>query len=110
MRVALMIEGQEDVTWGDWVALADACERSGVEALFRSDHYLSVGGTHSASLHDIGRQRVLRGELSLHGHARLRWAVRSRVARRQRRLPSPRELHRAHLPREGPGVPGAFGL
>src|SRR3954449_10611333 len=44
MRVALMIEGQEDVTWEDWVALADACERSGVEALFRSDHYLSVAG------------------------------------------------------------------
>src|SRR3954470_20658626 len=39
-----MIEGQEDVTWEDWVALADACERSGVEALFRSDHYLSVSG------------------------------------------------------------------
>src|SRR4051795_164033 len=39
-----MIEGQEDVTWEDWVALADACERSGVEALFRSDHYLSVVG------------------------------------------------------------------
>jgi F420-dependent oxidoreductase-like protein len=44
MRVALMIEGQEDVTWEDWVALADACERSGIEALFRSDHYLSVMG------------------------------------------------------------------
>src|SRR3954452_2271304 len=44
VRVALMIEGQEDVTWDDWVALADACERSGVEALFRSDHYLSVAG------------------------------------------------------------------
>jgi alkanesulfonate monooxygenase SsuD/methylene tetrahydromethanopterin reductase-like flavin-dependent oxidoreductase (luciferase family) len=39
-----MIEGQEDVTWDDWVALADACERSGIEALFRSDHYLSVMG------------------------------------------------------------------
>jgi F420-dependent oxidoreductase-like protein len=44
MRIALMIEGQEDVTWEDWVALADACERSGVEALFRSDHYVSVMG------------------------------------------------------------------
>ena len=44
VRVALMIEGQEDVTWEDWVALADACERSGIEALFRSDHYLSVMG------------------------------------------------------------------
>ncbi|HEY4096230.1 MAG TPA: LLM class flavin-dependent oxidoreductase [Baekduia sp.] len=44
MRVALMIEGQEDVTWEDWVGLAEACERSGIEALFRSDHYLSVSG------------------------------------------------------------------
>ena len=44
VRIALMIEGQEDVTWEDWVALADACERSGIEALFRSDHYLSVRG------------------------------------------------------------------
>src|SRR6476620_7062621 len=44
MRIALMIEGQEDVTWQDWVALADACERSGIEALFRSDHYVSVMG------------------------------------------------------------------
>jgi F420-dependent oxidoreductase-like protein len=44
VRIALMIEGQEDVTWEDWVALADACERSGIEALFRSDHYVSVMG------------------------------------------------------------------
>jgi alkanesulfonate monooxygenase SsuD/methylene tetrahydromethanopterin reductase-like flavin-dependent oxidoreductase (luciferase family) len=42
VRIALMIEGQEDVTWKDWVALAETCERSGIEALFRSDHYLSV--------------------------------------------------------------------
>src|SRR6201990_383877 len=39
-----MIEGQEDVAWPDWVALAHACERLGFDALFRSDHYLSVGG------------------------------------------------------------------
>jgi F420-dependent oxidoreductase-like protein len=44
VRIALMIEGQEDVTWEDWVALARACERHGIEALFRSDHYLSVAG------------------------------------------------------------------
>ena len=37
-----MIEGQEDVTWEDWRALAGACEEHGVETLFRSDHYLSV--------------------------------------------------------------------
>jgi F420-dependent oxidoreductase-like protein len=36
-----MIEGQEGVSWDQWVALAEACERAGLEALFRSDHYLS---------------------------------------------------------------------
>jgi F420-dependent oxidoreductase-like protein len=44
MRLCLMIEGQEDVTWEQWLALAEACERHGLEALFRSDHYLSVMG------------------------------------------------------------------
>jgi F420-dependent oxidoreductase-like protein len=42
VEVALMIEGQEDVTWEDWVAIAAACERSGIGTLFRSDHYYSV--------------------------------------------------------------------
>ncbi len=37
-----MIEGQEDVSWADWKALAAACEEHGVGTLFRSDHYLSV--------------------------------------------------------------------
>lgn len=41
MRVALMVEGQEGVTWDEWLALAEACEEHGIEALFRSDHYLS---------------------------------------------------------------------
>lgn len=44
MRICLMIEGQEDVTWEQWLALARTCEESGIEALFRSDHYLSVQG------------------------------------------------------------------
>ena len=44
MQVCLMIEGQEGVTWEQWKALATTCERSGIEALFRSDHYLSVSG------------------------------------------------------------------
>ena len=35
-----MIEGQEGVTWEEWVALARTCEESGVETLFRSDHYI----------------------------------------------------------------------
>src|SRR5918997_4021907 len=45
MRVALMIEGQEGVSWEQWLAIASACERSGVETLFRSDHYLSGSAT-----------------------------------------------------------------
>jgi F420-dependent oxidoreductase-like protein len=40
--VCLMIEGQEDVNWVDWQAIAAACEEHGVGTLFRSDHYLSV--------------------------------------------------------------------
>jgi alkanesulfonate monooxygenase SsuD/methylene tetrahydromethanopterin reductase-like flavin-dependent oxidoreductase (luciferase family) len=44
MRVCLMIEGQESVSWEDWLALAKACEESPIDALFRSDHYLSVMG------------------------------------------------------------------
>jgi F420-dependent oxidoreductase-like protein len=46
MRVCLMIEGQEGVTWEQWKALAAACEEHGFEGLFRSDHYLSVQGSH----------------------------------------------------------------
>jgi alkanesulfonate monooxygenase SsuD/methylene tetrahydromethanopterin reductase-like flavin-dependent oxidoreductase (luciferase family) len=42
MRVCLMIEGQEDVQWEHWRALASACERHDFDALFRSDHYVSV--------------------------------------------------------------------
>jgi F420-dependent oxidoreductase-like protein len=44
MRVCLMIEGQEGVSWEEWKALAAACDEYGYEALFRSDHYLSVMG------------------------------------------------------------------
>jgi F420-dependent oxidoreductase-like protein len=47
-----MIEGQEDVTWADWVALAVTCEASGVDALFRSDHYLSGDGKIGRGSHD----------------------------------------------------------
>jgi F420-dependent oxidoreductase-like protein len=39
MRLCVMIEGQEGVTWEDWLALARACEEHGYDALFRSDHY-----------------------------------------------------------------------
>jgi F420-dependent oxidoreductase-like protein len=42
MRVCLMIEGQEGVTWDDWVRIASLAERHGFEGLFRSDHYTII--------------------------------------------------------------------
>ena len=44
MRICLMIEGQESVTWEEWLELAKGCEDSPIDALFRSDHYQSVMG------------------------------------------------------------------
>jgi alkanesulfonate monooxygenase SsuD/methylene tetrahydromethanopterin reductase-like flavin-dependent oxidoreductase (luciferase family) len=43
VRVCLMIEGQEGVSWEQWLALAAATEGAGLEGLFRSDHYRSIG-------------------------------------------------------------------
>jgi F420-dependent oxidoreductase-like protein len=42
MRACLMIEGQEGVTWDDWVRLAGLAERHGFEGLFRSDHLTAI--------------------------------------------------------------------
>ena len=50
MRLCLMIEGQEDVSWDQWTALADCCERTGLEGLFRSDHYMGLGDAPGGSL------------------------------------------------------------
>ena len=37
-----MIEGQEGVSWEDWVRLARLVEEAGLEGLFRSDHYTAI--------------------------------------------------------------------
>jgi F420-dependent oxidoreductase-like protein len=37
-----MIEGQEGVSWEQWLAIAATAEDAGIETLFRSDHYLSL--------------------------------------------------------------------
>jgi alkanesulfonate monooxygenase SsuD/methylene tetrahydromethanopterin reductase-like flavin-dependent oxidoreductase (luciferase family) len=42
MRICLMVEGQEGVSWEQWLALGRAAETAGLEALFRSDHYRSI--------------------------------------------------------------------
>src|SRR5581483_1232812 len=44
--LCLMIEGQEGVSWPQWLAIAQACEQHGVPALFRSDHYMNLDGQH----------------------------------------------------------------
>jgi|HubBroStandDraft_6_1064221.scaffolds.fasta_scaffold06584_1 F420-dependent oxidoreductase-like protein len=50
MEVCLMVEGQEGETWQDWVALAQAAEQSGLDGLFRSDHYLSMNAPGTAAM------------------------------------------------------------
>jgi F420-dependent oxidoreductase-like protein len=52
MRVALMIEGQEGVTWDDWCALAAGCEEHGIDTLYRSDHYISQSDEDGKVAHD----------------------------------------------------------
>lgn len=43
MDVCLVVEGQEDVTWEDWLALAAACEEHGLGMMFRSDRARRCG-------------------------------------------------------------------
>jgi alkanesulfonate monooxygenase SsuD/methylene tetrahydromethanopterin reductase-like flavin-dependent oxidoreductase (luciferase family) len=44
MRVGIMIEGQEGLTWERWFRLADAAEDLGYESLCRSDHLTGLSG------------------------------------------------------------------
>lgn len=59
MRLCVMVEGQEGVTWEDWVALARAAEEHGFDALFRSDHYGPVEA--SAELGSLDAWATLAG-------------------------------------------------
>src|SRR5215470_12442505 len=44
MKVGIMIEGQEGLTWERWFRLAQAAEDFGFESLCRSDHLTGLGG------------------------------------------------------------------
>ena len=44
MRVGVMIEGQEGLTWERWLRLTEAAEDMGYESLCRSDHLTSLAG------------------------------------------------------------------
>jgi F420-dependent oxidoreductase-like protein len=46
VQLCLMIEGQEGVTWPQWLDIARACEQHGIGTLFRSDHYMNLDGQH----------------------------------------------------------------
>lgn len=41
MKLGILIEGQEDLTWGRWRHLGATVERLGFESLWRSDHFIS---------------------------------------------------------------------
>src|SRR4051812_33987908 len=64
MRVCLMIEGQEGVRWDHWKAIAAACEESGIDTLFRSDHYLSVEGQRERGSLDAWTQIAALGAIT----------------------------------------------
>lgn len=44
MKLGVMIEGQEGLTWERWRAIARTAENLGFESLWRSDHFFSLMG------------------------------------------------------------------
>ncbi|HEY2654069.1 MAG TPA: LLM class flavin-dependent oxidoreductase [Solirubrobacteraceae bacterium] len=50
MQIALVVQGQDAVSWHDWHALADACEEHAVPTLLRSDHYQGFAGDREGAL------------------------------------------------------------
>jgi alkanesulfonate monooxygenase SsuD/methylene tetrahydromethanopterin reductase-like flavin-dependent oxidoreductase (luciferase family) len=53
IRLALMIEGQEGLTWDRWRRLARTAEEGGFESLFRSDHLTGLFGDGSRPSLDL---------------------------------------------------------
>lgn len=51
MRLGIMVEGQENVTWERWNRVVEATEQLGFDSVWRSDHLFSVvGATERQSL------------------------------------------------------------
>ncbi|MDQ6946700.1 MAG: LLM class F420-dependent oxidoreductase, partial [Actinomycetota bacterium] len=44
MKIGIMVEGQEGLTWERWFRIADRVETLGLDSLWRSDHFFSVMG------------------------------------------------------------------
>ena len=105
MRVCLMIEGQEDVTWDEWLALAGACEETVSRAVPLRPLRVGLRACPSAGRWTPGPRRRARGrppeapardpglachlpspvragEAGRHRRPRLGWAGRARARRR----------------------------
>ena len=50
MEIAIMIEGQNGLTWSRWQRIAEAVEHLGFAGLYRSDHYTNSGPPDKESL------------------------------------------------------------
>ncbi len=50
LEIAIMVEGQNGLTWPRWQALAQAVEALGFVGLYRSDHYTNAGSPDLESL------------------------------------------------------------
>src|SRR3979411_2794334 len=44
MKVGVMLEAQEGLTWEHWFRIADRVESLDLDSLWRSDHFFSLGG------------------------------------------------------------------
>src|SRR5438045_8529893 len=44
MKIAVMLEAQEGLTWEHWFRIADRVEQLGLDSLWRSDHFFSLSG------------------------------------------------------------------
>lgn len=50
IEVAIMVEGQDGLTWQKWMRIARLVEDLGFVGLYRSDHFTNAGLPHKASL------------------------------------------------------------
>ena len=110
VHVALMIEGQEGVSWQQWCALADACEQHGVhDALPLRPLHLAVGRDRqrrARRLDDARRPRRTHDDAPLR-HARLARHLPPAGPARERRRDRRPHLRRPHRARDRRRLDGA---
>ena len=65
MEIAIMIEGQDGLTWPRWQRLASAVEQLGFVGLYRSDHFTNAGQSQWMGP-TKGNDQGLRKRIALH--------------------------------------------